>query len=50
MFSSGTNNNGVCDMIRTRPSFHSLSFGYYLPQRAHIKLMRQVVKAIHRKC
>ena len=35
MFSSGT--NGVCDMIRTRPSFHSLSF-WYLPPPAHIKL------------
>ncbi len=35
-------------MIRTRPSFNSLSFGY-LPQRAHIKLMRQVAKVIHRK-
>ncbi len=36
-------------MIRTPPSFQSLSFGY-LPQTAHIKLMRQDVKAIYRKC
>ncbi len=47
-FSSGTNNKGVCNMIRTRPSFHSLSFGY-LPQPAHMKFIRQVVKAIQRK-
>ncbi len=36
-------------MIRTRPSFHSLSFEY-LPQTAHIELIIQVVKAIQRKC
>ena len=30
-------------MIRTRPSFHSLLFGY-LPQRANIKLIKPVVK------
>ena len=49
MFSSGTNNKSVCNVIRTRPSFHSLSFGS-LHQPAHIKLMGQVVTAIHRKC
>ncbi len=27
MLSSGTNNNGVCNMIRTRLSFHSFHFG-----------------------
>ncbi len=32
VFSSWTNNKGVCNMIRTRPSFHSLPFGYYLNQ------------------
>ncbi len=47
MFSSGTN-KGVCNMIHTRPSFHSLSFGY-LPQPAHMKAIRQVVKTIQRK-
>ncbi len=46
MFSSGTNNKGICNMIRIRPNFHSLSFGH-LPQPAHIKLMRQVVRASH---
>ena len=37
VFSSGTNNKGDCNMIRTRPSFFktSLSFGY-LPQPSHI--------------
>ena len=28
VFSSGTNNKCFCDMSRTRPSFHSLAFGY----------------------
>ncbi len=38
---------GVCNMIRTRPRFHSLSFENLQP--AHSKLMRQVAKAIQRK-
>ncbi len=41
MSSRGTNNKGVCNVIRTHPSFHSLSFGY-LPQPAHI--MKQVTR------
>ena len=28
MFLSGTNNEGVRNMIRTHPSFHLFSFGY----------------------
>ncbi len=44
MFSSGTNKEGFHS-----PCFHSVSF-WYLPQPAHIKLMGQVVKAIHTKC
>ncbi len=32
MFSSRTNNKGVCNMICTHPSFLSLSFGYLLQQ------------------
>ena len=47
--SSGTDNKGVCNVIRTRPNFRSLSFGY-LPQPAHIKSMRKVITAIDRKC
>ncbi len=46
VFSSGTNNKGVYNMICTHPSFHSLSFGY-LPQPAHMKFIKQIVKAIH---
>ena len=50
VFLSRAKNKGVCNMIRTQvPSFHSLSFGN-LPQPAYIKFMRQVLKAIHRKC
>ena len=48
MFSSGTNDKNSCNVIRTRPNFHSLSFEY-LPQPVHIKRSRQVLKAIHRK-
>ncbi len=47
VFSRGTNNKGVCNMIRTRPSVYSLPF-MYLRQPVHIKLMKQVVKTIHR--
>ncbi len=32
-------------MIRIRPNFHSLSFGY-LPQPAHMEFIRQDIKAI----
>ena len=43
-----TNNKGVCNMIHTRTSFHSLSCGY-LPQPTHMKFIKQVIKAIQRK-
>ncbi len=43
MFLSGTNNKGVCNMFRIRPSFHSLSFGY-LPQPAHMNFLDKLSK------
>ena len=46
----------VCELIfllhtsrSTEYSFHSPSFGYF-PQPANIRLRRQVLEAIHRKC
>ncbi len=47
VLSSGTNDKGVCNMIRTSPSFHSLYLGINLNQ--HPETYELVVKGHSQK-